>query len=677
MRPGRLMFAFPLLYVLATMGRLVVTAQDSKASHSRPTIVVNQGQQTELPCETRNPTFNSTQHALRVEWFHLGPHRRAQHSPSSSSGAASGSASSQPIYTVDFGAPKDSAGKLTTGTRANLLQVVRWARPEWQGRAYFHMVGYPFSLKVTGLRYEDTGEYVCVVTFRDGTGRNASVRLQVVVPPELPVIVDESGRSLHGTVGPYDEGSRLSLLCRVKGGKPSPVLTWKRNGNYFPTKALTSVAGDVKQSKLTLSSLQRSDLMATYTCVSSNNVSSPMEVSVTLELNLAPTSVQIRKSEAPISSGLTAEILCEVWGSRPPPEITWWKSSEQLNQTFVHVSQDGNLTTSVVAFSPQRSDNGQMLVCRAQNPRLRNSAREDQWELSVHYKPRVQLRLGHQMSFDNIRERTDVTFLCVIDANPPVEEVQWTFNGRELRPAPTAADMLGGKRPMRNNLVIRNVGTTHSGNYSCLGANSEGVGTSADVSIHVKHSPVCRSHQRVVYTAARAEEVDVSCEVEAHPAAVTFLWLFNSSLQSHQLDSVHWNGTQSTARYAAHSTDDYGTLLCWARNEVGRQEQPCVFLVVPQGTRIQLSDETLLTMLISAVTVLFLLPLCIIIALRLRNKRNDEEEGPQTPKSSNHQSQSQPQPQPHQHSSSKSGSGKGAHSNGKADDYWISRETTT
>lgn len=96
-------------------------------------------------------------------------------------------------------------------------------------------------------------------------------------------------------------------------------------------------------------------------------------------------------------------------------------------------------------------------------------------------------------------------------------------------------------------------------------------------------TPICKSHQRVVYTAARAEEVDVSCEVESHPSLVTFLWLFNSSLQSHQVDSIHWNGTQSTARYAAHSGDDYGTLLCWARNEVGRQEQPCVFLIVPQG----------------------------------------------------------------------------------------------
>ncbi|EEC00114.1 sidestep protein, putative, partial [Ixodes scapularis] len=560
-------------------------------------IVVNQGQQTELPCETQSPTFNSTQHALRVEWFHHGGQRRPYDAEDTSSSAGA-TAPTQPIYTVDFGSPKE-AGRT----------VVRWARPEWQGRAYFHMVGYPFSLKVTGLRYEDTGKYVCVVTFRDGTGRNATVRLQVV-------------------------------------GKPSPMLSWKRNGSYFPTKTLTSVAGDVKQSKLTLPSLHRNDLMATYTCVSSNNISAPTEVSVTLELNR-----------------LTAEILCEVWGSRPPPEITWWKNSDQLNQTFVHVSQDGNLTTSVVAFSPQRSDNGQSLVCRAQNPRLKNSAKEDQWELN---KPRVQLELARQLSPDNIRERTDVMFVCLLDANPTVEDVQWIFNGRQLRPS--GFDRSADKDQPRNTLLIKGIGTVHSGNYSCLGANSEGVGTSNEVNVLVKHTPTCKPHQRVVYTAARAEEVDVSCEVDAYPSLVTFLWLFNSSLQSHQVDAVHWNGTQSTARYAAHSGDDYGTLLCWARNEVGRQEEPCVFLVVPQGARLQLSDETLLTMLISAITVLFLLPLCIFIALRMRSKRSYEQEDPQSPKGSHHQ----PVAKPFGGGVGGSGGSKAAHSNG-GDDH-VARE---
>ena len=31
---------------------------------------------------------------------------------------------------------------------------------------------------------------------------------------------------------------------------------------------------------------------------------------------------------------------------------------------------------------------------------------------------------------------------------------------------------------------------------------------------------------------------------------------------------------------------DYGTLLCWGRNELGRQRRPCVFHVIPAGERV-------------------------------------------------------------------------------------------
>lgn len=84
-------------------------------------IVVNQGQQTELPCETQSPTFNSTQHALRVEWFHHGGQRRPYDAEDTSSSAGA-TAPTQPIYTVDFGSPKE-AGRTVTNARANLLQV--------------------------------------------------------------------------------------------------------------------------------------------------------------------------------------------------------------------------------------------------------------------------------------------------------------------------------------------------------------------------------------------------------------------------------------------------------------------------------------------------------------------------------------------------------------------------
>ncbi|KAH8008602.1 hypothetical protein HPB51_000015 [Rhipicephalus microplus] len=91
-------------------------------------------------------------------------------------------------------------------------------------------------------------------------------------------------------------------------------------------------------STLLIHSLRREDLRATLYCTASNNISSPADTSVTLDLNLRPTSVKIRRGDIPVSAGLPAEIVCEVWGSRPPPVVTWWKGLRQLNHTFVYVS---------------------------------------------------------------------------------------------------------------------------------------------------------------------------------------------------------------------------------------------------------------------------------------------------------------------------------------------------
>ena len=43
------------------------------------------------------------------------------------------------------------------------------------------------------------------------------------------------------------------------------------------------------------------------------------------------------------------------------------------------------------------------------------------------------------------------------------------------------------------------------------------------------------------------------------------------------------NGTQSILDYVPRTEMDYGSVLCWASNSVGRQSQPCVFHIVPAG----------------------------------------------------------------------------------------------
>ena len=43
------------------------------------------------------------------------------------------------------------------------------------------------------------------------------------------------------------------------------------------------------------------------------------------------------------------------------------------------------------------------------------------------------------------------------------------------------------------------------------------------------------------------------------------------------------NGTQSQLIYSPFHELDYGTILCWAANDLGEQLEPCTFHIIPAG----------------------------------------------------------------------------------------------
>ena len=43
------------------------------------------------------------------------------------------------------------------------------------------------------------------------------------------------------------------------------------------------------------------------------------------------------------------------------------------------------------------------------------------------------------------------------------------------------------------------------------------------------------------------------------------------------------HGNFSVLSYSAQSELDYGSVLCWAENELGKQDRPCVFHLMPAG----------------------------------------------------------------------------------------------
>ena len=92
--------------------------------------------------------------------------------------------------------------------------------------------------------------------------------------------------------------------------------------------------------------------------------------------------------------------------------------------------------------------------------------------------------------------------------------------------------------------------------------------------------------QQKVHGVARQETARILCELEANPQdGIHFTWKFNNTAEVIDIPASHFttDRSRSTAAYTPMTELDYGTLLCWGRNELGMQKAPCVYHVIPAG----------------------------------------------------------------------------------------------
>ncbi|KAK9695054.1 Immunoglobulin domain [Popillia japonica] len=103
--------------------------------------------------------------------------------------------------------------------------------------------------------------------------------------------------------------------------------------------------------------------------------------------------------------------------------------------------------------------------------------------------------------------------------------------------------------------------------------------------------------QQKSYGIARQERARIPCELEANPVSgLAFTWKFNNSAEAIDIPASHifTDGANSHALYIPMTELDYGTLLCWGRNEIGVQKEPCVYYINPAGKPDPLSNCSML-----------------------------------------------------------------------------------
>ncbi|XP_068208272.1 protein turtle homolog B-like isoform X2 [Palaemon carinicauda] len=441
-------------------------------------------------------------------------------------------------------------------------------------------------LEIYPVQDRDQARYRCRVDYLLSPTKNTIINFTVIIPPNKPEIFNETGQlvtteSGAAIIGPYNEDDPLDLTCKVLGGRPAPKVEWLVNDEVRATEENQDASGTI-QLDFSIPRLSRKHLHAVFECRATNfNESTPVSSTVTLDMNFQPMNVSIMSSSNSLSASTEYELTCQAWGSRPPAVISWWKGGTQaLKEAVMTTSPDSNVTTSILKYKAEMTDSGKYLTCRAENPFISQSSREDGIKLNIFYKPVVTLQMGSNLDPETIKEGDDVYFECHINANPEVQQVVWYHNG-----SPVEHRVLQGIIIQNQTLVLQRIIRDSAGFYTCRAKNLEGDGESQPVELKVQYKPYCKRHSKTIYGTALHEPASVTCEVEANPGPVTFRWTFNNTSEHLPIpaSAVTSQDFTSIASYAPKSQLDYGTLLCWAFNNIGEQANPCAFTIIAAG----------------------------------------------------------------------------------------------
>ncbi|XP_066958708.1 nephrin-like [Macrobrachium rosenbergii] len=451
------------------------------------------------------------------------------------------------------------------------------------GRARYLPLEHPPVLMLTNVSTEDQKTFRCRVDYHKSNSRQAWVRLIVIVPPSGIEIIPQSS--------PVKIGQRNDVVCRVTGGSPLATVEWLQEGRVVDVNSTPGDDGSFVYNSLEVAAT-RGDLTRPFTCKASNNkFTTPLISSYTRNVTCGPLSVKIVPEENPLVAGRSSKLVCTVFGSNPPPLVTWYQQGQEITtlHTQVHVSE--NMTVSSLLLKISRHHHAKQMVCRAEHPTLPLSTIEDIFTMDVLYKPKVTLSLGRSLNAKNLREGNDIFFECQVDANPPPYKVSWLHQNEEI-----LGNLSAGILVSESTLALQRVHRQRSGEYVCLASNVEGDSRSNVLNVRIKYAPRC-----VVSPSLRGvaltERTNITCAVDADPANVTFTWTFNNSVRRDQSqvvtsDRYSQEGLKSVLVYTPVTEREYGTLFCFATNEVGSQIEPCSFTIISAGPPEEVSNCT-------------------------------------------------------------------------------------
>lgn len=84
---------------------------------------------------------------------------------------------------------------------------------------------------------------------------------------------------------------------------------------------------------------------------------------------------------------------------------------------------------------------------------------------------------------------------------------------------------------------------------------------------------------------------------------ITFKWRYKDSKAAISSSSVHTVGNRSWLTIVPQTEEDYGRIICWGKNSIGLQREPCVFNLIHAGPPEPVHNCTLVNQTEESLTV--------------------------------------------------------------------------
>ncbi|XP_037324021.1 neural cell adhesion molecule 1a isoform X4 [Pungitius pungitius] len=413
------------------------------------------------------------------------------------------------------------------------------------------------TLTIYHANVDSAGIYKCVARSGD---KEAQATVQVKI---FQKITFDSAPSPQE----FNEGDDADIVCDVVSSPP-PTIIWKHKGSRI------QVAKDVRykimdNGHLLIRGIKKID-EGMYNCEARIMARGEIDFRmIKVIVNVLPT-IRARLSEVNATADIASSALlaCDADGF-PEPTVTWAHNNVVLQTDDKYtLSDDGS---ELLIKSVKKVDEGDY-TCIAKN---KAGEKSQEVSLNVFVRPKITYLDNQTASeFDEL-----VTLTCEASGDP-TPAISWSFQNTVFTEGEQSLDrnIVVRSHARVSSLTLKNILFTYAGEYLCTATNSIGR-DNKHMYLEVRYAPKILPKNVAMHT-WEGNAANISCEVEAHPAA-SVVW----SRDGLQLPSanttnvkVYNTPTISYLEITPDSQYNFGTYNCTATNVMGSESKEFVLI---------------------------------------------------------------------------------------------------